>query len=413
MSEGKVGPLLTAVGDRLSPDQIKESIVDPKSDGHQPDSAMPRFDLTDDEVDGLMIFLTSQRRSRIVDQKLPDTIGRYEIDADASASEIARGEAFFSMRGCSGCHAVRTGPDTLAGGLGCPELTYAGRMRGAEYINRHIVNPKRDVADSVMPLFDFLPDEERDAIVAYLMSLSFTPDADEGLSLDQRAKNLYETLCASCHGNTGSGLGPTAEILDPKPKNFQKRGFVAAYADRFADRILNGVPGTPMPPWQKILSQEEAEAITRFIKTDLAKVSEDAPYVREETEPPPPAAETEAFQAYLHGGEVFEVYCAGCHGRLGTGKGANAYDLLALARRGPGGHVQGEMLPRNLRNPKYYDSSGVLQRKRVYNSIRLGVPGTGMPAWERLLPEEQIKDVTEFVMQINNREFEQRAKEER
>lgn len=410
VSEGKVGPLLTAVGDRLSPDRIRTSIVDPKDAGRQPDSAMPRFDLTDDDVDGLTIFLAGQRRLRIVDQKLPATIARLDVAIDASATEAERGEALFAVRGCGGCHSLRTGPDALFGGRKCPELTYAGRMRGKDYIEKHLVDPKRDVADSIMPPFDFLPEAERGAIVAYLMSSSYVPAAEEGLSPEQVAARQFGALCASCHGETGNGLGPIAAALDPKPKNFQKKGFVAAYADRFAGRILGGVPGTAMPPWEKILSPDDVTALVDLIKRDFARLG-DADYAREERDAPPPVEPDRAFDAYLRGGKVFATYCAGCHGRLGTGKGANAYDFLELGRKSPDGESQGEMLPRNLRNQSYHDPTGVLQRRRIYNSIRLGVPGTAMPAWDRGLSEEQIGDVLEFVLEINNREFQERAKE--
>ncbi|MFH1268538.1 MAG: c-type cytochrome [Planctomycetota bacterium] len=410
-SQGKVGPLLTAVGDRLSPDQIRRSIVDPTNGGRQPDSAMPRFDLSDDQVEGLTIFLAGQRRLRIIDQKIPTAIGRLATGVDPSAPEAEQGEALFAVRGCAGCHAVRTGPQSVLGARKCPELTYAGRMRGADYLKKHLESPKDDVADSIMPPFDFLPAAEREAVVAYLMTLSFEPAAAEGVDARGRARGQYRLLCASCHGETGNGLGPVAEAMDPKPKNFQKKGFVAAYASRFAERILSGVPGTAMPPWKEILSREEAEALVELIQRDFAKLGEGAQYVRESKPAPPPAAEPEVFEAYLRGREIFLVYCAGCHGRLGTGKGSNAYDLLGLGREGPGGDVQGEMLPRNLRNPKYYEGAGVLDRQRIYDSIRLGVPGTAMPPWDHGLSEAQVEDVMEFVLRANDASFQRRAKE--
>ena len=386
------------------------SVVDPKDGGRQPDSAMPRFDLTGDDVDGLTIFLAGQRRLRIVDQKLPATIARRDIAVDASATKPERGKALFAVRGCGGCHSLRTGPDSLLGQRQCPELTYAGRMRGKDYIGQHLLDPKKDVADSIMPPFDFLPDTERGAIVAYLMTSPYVPAVEEELGPEQVAAIRFGTLCASCHGETGNGLGPIAAALDPKPKNFQKKGFVAAYADRFADRILGGVPGTAMPPWEKILSPEDVEAIVDLIESDFARLG-DADYAREERDAPAVVEPAKAFDAYLRGREVFATYCAGCHGRLGTGKGANAYDLLELGRKSPDGDFQGEMLPRNLRNLGYYGETGVLERRRIYNSIRLGVPGTAMPPWDRGLSQEQIRDVVEFVLEINNREFQQRAKE--
>jgi len=206
VAEGKVGPLLTAVGDRLLPERIKTAIIDPTDEGRQPDSAMPRFELTDDEVEGLKIFLAGQRRQRIVDQRLPDEIAMYAATVDASASAAERGEALFAIRGCAGCHSVRTSAEELVGGVKCPELTYAGRMRGEAYVAGHLLTPKDDVADSIMPPFDFLADEERNAIAAYLMDASFTPEVAEGSNSHDAAAVHYELLCASCHGPSGNGL---------------------------------------------------------------------------------------------------------------------------------------------------------------------------------------------------------------
>lgn len=70
-----------------------------------------------------------------------------------------------------------------------------------------------------------------------------------------RARELIHIVrqdCGSCHGLTlKGGLGPalTAEALADKPVD----GLVAT--------IIGGRPGTPMPPFQTILSEAEAEWI--------------------------------------------------------------------------------------------------------------------------------------------------------
>lgn len=60
---------------------------------------------------------------------------------------------------------------------------------------------------------------------------------------------LVRQDCGSCHGLTlKGGLGPALlpEVLKDKPADFLK--FV----------ILQGRPGTAMPPWQKFLSDADA-----------------------------------------------------------------------------------------------------------------------------------------------------------
>lgn len=61
-------------------------------------------------------------------------------------------------------------------------------------------------------------------------------------------KNLLEQDCGSCHGMTlKGGLGPalTVNAMKNKPRSVMQA------------TILEGRPGTPMPPWKNILTVEE------------------------------------------------------------------------------------------------------------------------------------------------------------
>ena len=61
--------------------------------------------------------------------------------------------------------------------------------------------------------------------------------------------NLLKHDCGSCHGLTmKGGLGPSLSPADLDGKT----------SEDLVDVILDGVPGTPMPPWRPELSREEA-----------------------------------------------------------------------------------------------------------------------------------------------------------
>ena len=61
-------------------------------------------------------------------------------------------------------------------------------------------------------------------------------------------KDLLLQDCGSCHGMTmKGGLGPA---LTPEALKNKSRKMIKA-------TITYGRPGTPMPPWNKILSEEE------------------------------------------------------------------------------------------------------------------------------------------------------------
>lgn len=76
----------------------------------------------------------------------------------------------------------------------------------------------------------------------------------------QRAADLRHLLtqdCGSCHGLTlAGGLGPALrpEHLEGKPVEF------------LAYTILNGRPGTAMPPWSAFLSDGEGLWLARELK---------------------------------------------------------------------------------------------------------------------------------------------------
>jgi cytochrome c55X len=66
--------------------------------------------------------------------------------------------------------------------------------------------------------------------------------------------------CGSCHGMTlKGGLGPP---LLPAAVAEQPEGALI-------EVILNGLPGTPMPPWGIEISREEAAWLVRRLKEGL------------------------------------------------------------------------------------------------------------------------------------------------
>lgn len=73
----------------------------------------------------------------------------------------------------------------------------------------------------------------------------------------RRLNNLVRQDCGSCHGLTlkgGLGKPLTAEALGHWDR------------DQLTAIILNGVPGTPMPPWRPLLSESEARWIADKLK---------------------------------------------------------------------------------------------------------------------------------------------------
>ena len=87
------------------------------------------------------------------------------------------------------------------------------------------------------------------------------------------------------------------------------------------------------------------------------------------------------------GRRTFMAHCTGCHGKLANGKGVNAYDLA-------------HPLPRNLINNLFMSQPSITPL-RLYRSIKLGVPGTPMPPFDRVLMDQGILDVIAFLQSLN------------
>jgi mono/diheme cytochrome c family protein len=84
---------------------------------------------------------------------------------------------------------------------------------------------------------------------------------------------LYRRHCAHCHGITGDGMGPTAAILNPYPRDYRsgvfkfKSTYTAAQpTDDDLRRIIHdGIPATAMPSFA-LLPPDERDALVEYVK---------------------------------------------------------------------------------------------------------------------------------------------------
>ena len=69
-------------------------------------------------------------------------------------------------------------------------------------------------------------------------------------------KNLVHQDCGSCHGLTlKGGLGP-----DIRPDALSHYDI-----DTLSDVVLDGIPGTAMPPWRPLMSEADAKKIAEYL----------------------------------------------------------------------------------------------------------------------------------------------------
>jgi mono/diheme cytochrome c family protein len=86
----------------------------------------------------------------------------------------------------------------------------------------------------------------------------------------QKGKELYTTVCASCHNETGAGGGPASVGLNPAPRNFTSpdgwkngRTLSAMYTT-----LEEGISGSAMISYN-FLTPEERISVIQFIRTQF------------------------------------------------------------------------------------------------------------------------------------------------
>ena len=90
------------------------------------------------------------------------------------------------------------------------------------------------------------------AVILALIALPAVAEEPDAKALER----LLRQDCGSCHGLTlKGGLGP-----DIRP------GSLSHYTPGVLETvILDGIPGTPMPPWRPLLSEAEAAWIADYL----------------------------------------------------------------------------------------------------------------------------------------------------
>lgn len=78
----------------------------------------------------------------------------------------------------------------------------------------------------------------------------------------RRLEHMLKQDCGSCHGLTmkgGLGRPLTRDALQGKSP------------DVIAEVILDGIPGTAMPPWRPLLTEDEALWMANYLKRGMTQ----------------------------------------------------------------------------------------------------------------------------------------------
>ena len=93
-------------------------------------------------------------------------------------------------------------------------------------------------------------------LLVILTLLGGAAHAGEPVSDAAALERLVRQDCGSCHGLTlKGGLGP-----DIRPQALRHYD-----TETLSEVVLDGIPGTAMPPWRPLLSESEAEWIADYL----------------------------------------------------------------------------------------------------------------------------------------------------
>ena len=220
------------------------------------------------QIEGVVDYVRSQFMAEV-------------LEAYFSSGRIAYGHY------CKSCHGEQ-GQGVLAEGLTTPPRSFSAPPVKEELTReRMIAAVTAGVPGTLMWGFsEKMTSQQISAVVDYIRR-EFMPDnkislatssandspvdmslpMPKGLIGDARlGEQFFMGNCATCHGTLGDGQGPRAYFMTTKPRNF---------LDEYSRSTLNrpaifsvathGRPGTEMPAWGHVLSEQEIANVTEFV----------------------------------------------------------------------------------------------------------------------------------------------------
>jgi DMSO reductase family type II enzyme heme b subunit len=209
----------------------------------------------------------------------------------------------------------------------------------------------------------------------------------------EAGKLVYSGKCAQCHGDDGKGLGPAAERVFPKPRDFTRGIYkirttpsgTVPTDDDLLRSVTNGLPGTSMPGWS-VLPERDRRQVVQYIKSFSEKFQEGAP-----TPITFPAEVPSSAESLARGQELYrDAECWQCHGDEGRGNGPSLPDLKD--------DWEHPIWPADL--TQCWDFRGGSTRHDIFRAFMTGLSGTPMPSYADIFEPQQAWDLTNYVYSL-------------
>lgn len=288
---------------------------------------------------------------------------------------------------CLVCHGEKGDGNTrVRRGLSSPPRNFTTAKAHRELSRERMINSVTHgrPGTAMMPFDERLSEDEIAAVVDYVRKTYMTGEGSAARPPKlARGEQLYVRHCAVCHGDRGSGAVWTQSSLNPPPRNFTTALRDELTRERMVTSVTYGRPGTAMMSFRKRLSPDEIETVVDYIRS--AFLGKAVPSAKAEkvvqvdmSLPFPGGLRGDA----RLGKRFFESNCFTCHGKQGDGKGPRSKFI--------------DPKPRDFLTPQ---SRRRFNRPALFTAVRDGVRGTVMPSWGKVLSDQEIADVAEYVFE--------------
>ena len=200
-----------------------------------------------------------------------------------------------------------------------------------------------------------------------------------------RGRKIYAEYCSVCHGDAGKGAMWAMQGLSPSPANFTDPKVIKSLnRNDMIQAVTFGRVETAMTGWTDRLNSSDVEAVVDYIMIgfmgiDDAEMGTGMGTSTAEMDAPLPKNLKGDVNA---GFGLYTANCATCHGDVGDGRGPRAYFINPK--------------PRNFTHTA---SRAVLNRPALFQAVSKGRLYSEMPAWDKVLSDQKIADVAEYVFQ--------------
>jgi len=183
-----------------------------------------------------------------------------DLDENKAKGDVAKGKELVTSN-CTGCHSIKSqgfpapmdnASANMSYGVVPPDLSTAGAIYNERFLVNFIKNPAHATKTEhkftggkthPMPSYDWMSDEDRASIVAYLKSI-----APAKLS----NKEVFVDACGRCHNMKYAKIEATSDVSNymgstPPDLSMMIRSRGEHYLETFINNPQKHLPGTAMP----------------------------------------------------------------------------------------------------------------------------------------------------------------------